>query len=133
MAISTAAAATTTKLLNSKTGFCQFHCSEFYYSEAEALGRILAKEIAVADIAPHRVHAAVAGLLHDDAFGFTGGGGSGDSRRAVGDLNSRRSNLPSSIRIQAVPISGEHLNVWMQTKPLGKAIGGSHWEQVNHL
>jgi hypothetical protein len=67
------------KLLSSKTGFCQFHCSKFYYSEAEALCRILAEEIADADIAPHRVHAAVAGLLHDGAFGFAGGGRGGEA------------------------------------------------------
>ena len=52
---------------------------------------------------------------------------------AVGDLNGGRRALPSSIRIQAGPISGDHSNLRMQTKPLGKAIGGSHWKQIDHL
>jgi hypothetical protein len=52
---------------------------------------------------------------------------------AVGDLNGRRRALASSIGVQAGPITGNHLNLWMQTKPFGKAIGGSHRKQVDHL
>jgi len=44
-----------------------------------------------------------------------------------------RRALVSSIGVQAGPITGNHLNLWMGSKPLGKAIGGSHRKQVDHL
>ncbi|HMF76207.1 MAG TPA: hypothetical protein VK604_11140 [Bryobacteraceae bacterium] len=50
----------------------------------------------------------------------------------VGGLNGGRRALSSSLGIQAGPIAGDHFHFWMQTEPLSKAIGGSHWEQVNH-
>ena len=46
--------------------------------ESDLIGRVFAEQVAVADVAAHGGKAAMAGLLHDGAFGFAGrGGGSG--------------------------------------------------------
>jgi Tfp pilus assembly protein PilF len=59
-------------------------------SQPQVSGRIFAKQIAVADVAPDRHHAAVAGLAHDGAFGFAGGGGRSGQAGAQAVAGERR-------------------------------------------